>query len=356
VSDIHWADAGRLAAFEPWLAKQAAAFGLESASLRVASADASFRRYFRVDAQAGPQARSFIIMDAPPSHENCQPFVRMAAVLKAGGVNVPEVLAWDEAQGFLLLSDLGSRTFLAELQAQDFGSRAGLQVADALYRSALDSLIQLQLIDAAAQVPAYDRELLRRELDLFSEWYIARHCGVTLDDEQRQMLEEAFEAILGACEGQPQVLVHRDFHSRNLMVSPSGDAPGVLDFQDAVWGPISYDLVSLLRDAYIEWDEAIQIDWAIRYWERARKAGLPLDDDFGLFWRDFEWMGLQRHLKVLGIFARLHHRDGKDGYLKDMPLVWRYAHHVSSRYSVLRPLSRLLEQLGNVEVKYGYTF
>jgi aminoglycoside/choline kinase family phosphotransferase len=152
------------------------------------------------------------------------------------------------------------------------------------------------------------------------------------------------------------VLVHRDFHSRNLMVGADPAAPGVLDFQDAVWGPVTYDVVSLLRDAYIKWDESIQIDWAVRYWERARKAGIPVADDFGTFWRDYEWMGLQRHLKVLGIFSRLYHRDGKDGYLKDIPLVWRNAHHVASRYSVLRPLSRLLEALENVEVKTGYTF
>nr|WP_245909511.1 phosphotransferase [Sphaerotilus hippei] len=332
------------------MGEQAGPHRLEPSSVRPASADASFRRYFRVD---GREGGSFIIMDAPPGHEDCRPFVQVAALLRDGGLNAPEVLARDEAQGFLLLSDLGSRTFLAELQAQDFSSRDGLKVVDGLYHSALESLIQLQRIEATS-VPAYDRALLRRELDLFPEWYVHRHRGVTLDDTQRQLLEDAFELIIKVCEVQPTVLVHRDFHSRNLMVT--GGAPGVLDFQDAVRGPVTYDLASLLRDAYIEWDEAIQIDWAARYWERARKAGLPVGDDFGTFWRDFEWMGLQRHLKVLGIFARLNHRDGKDGYLKDLPLVWRYAHHVASRYSVLRPLSRLLEHIENVEVKFGYTF
>ena len=356
-TEIAWSDDARRAAFAQWLAVQAAAHGLDAASVRPASADASFRRYFRVDAADG-SGRSLVIMDAPPSHEDCRPFVQVAGLLGTAGLNAPEVLAWDEAQGFLLLTDLGARTLLAELQAQDFATREGLKAADTLYRGALDALIGLQKIDAQAQVPAYDRALLRRELDLFPEWYVARHCGVTLDARQKEQLEKCFELILKTCEAQPAVLVHRDFHSRNLMVNAEGDAtrPGILDFQDAVWGPVTYDVVSLLRDAYIEWDEAIQIDWAARYWERARKAGVPVQEDFGLFWRDLEWMGLQRHLKVLGIFARLSHRDGKDGYLKDLPLVWRYAHHVAMRYSVLTPLARLREQLGDVKAEDGYTF
>lgn len=353
-SAIAWNDPARHAAFDAWLAAQTATHGLNPASVRPASADASFRRYFRVDGSDGRPAR--IVMDAPPSHEDCRPFVQVAALLGEAGLNAPQVLAWDEAQGFLLLSDLGSRTLLAELQAQDFSTRDGLRAADQLYRGALDALIPLQRIDAQAQVPAYDAALLRRELDLFPEWYVARHRGVTLDAKQRESLEKMFALILRVCEAQPAVLVHRDFHSRNLMVGSDPARPGILDFQDAVWGPVTYDAVSLLRDAYIEWDEAIQIDWAARYWERARKAGVAIQPDFGTFWRDFEWMGLQRHLKVLGIFARLHHRDGKDGYLKDLPLVWRYAHHVAMRYSVLTPLARLLEQLGDVKAEDGYTF
>lgn len=354
LTSIPWPDDQRRAAFDTWLAAQADAHGLRADSLRPASADASFRRYFRVDSARGEASR--IIMDAPPDRENSRPFVQVADLLRQGGLNAPEVLAWDEAQGFLLLSDLGEHTLLSLLQAQDFGTAAGLKVADAHYFGAIDTLVQLQRIDAAGQVPAYDAALLRRELDLFPEWYIGRHRQFTLDSTQQQVLEEALQTIVRVCEAQPAVLVHRDFHSRNLMVGANPAVPGVLDFQDAVWGPVTYDLVSLLRDAYIEWDESIQIDWAVRYWERARKAGLPVADDFGTFWRDFEWMGLQRHLKVLGIFSRLCHRDGKDGYLKDLPLVWRYAHHVASRYSVLRPLSRLLEELENVEVKTGYTF
>ena len=178
-------------------------------------------------------------------------------------------------------------------------------------------------------------------------------------DEEKNQLQESFDLILRVCLAQPGVLVHRDYHSRNLMVCGepgSATNPGVLDFQDAVWGPVSYDLVSLLRDAYIEWEEEQQIDWAARYWEKARKAQLPVGSDFGEFWRDFEWMGLQRHLKVLGIFCRLYHRDGKDGYLKDLPLVWRYAHRVAVRYNKLAPLARLLERLGGKELAFGYTF
>ncbi|WP_251973678.1 aminoglycoside phosphotransferase family protein [Sphaerotilus microaerophilus] len=357
-----WTDPARHAAFDAWLAGVAAQQGLDPATLRPASADASFRRYLRLDArEAGQPSR--IVMDAPPSHEDCRPFVQVAGLLGGAGLAAPQVLAWDEAQGFMLLSDLGDRTYLAELQSLDLSGGAGLRRADGLYRDAIDTLVRLQRIDATAAVPAYDRALMQRELDLFPEWYVARHRGATLTDREREQLARCFDLILKTCLAQPAVLVHRDYHSRNLMLPlggpgelAEGSGPGILDFQDAVAGPASYDLVSLLRDAYIEWDEAIQIDWAARYWERARKAGVPVADDFGSFWRDYEWMGLQRHLKVLGIFARLSHRDGKDGYLKDLPLVWRYAHHVAMRYSVLTPLARLLERLEDVRARDGYTF
>ncbi|BDI03920.1 aminoglycoside phosphotransferase [Sphaerotilus microaerophilus] len=361
-SEVTWTDPARHAAFDAWLAGVAAQQGLDPATLRPASADASFRRYLRLDArEAGQPSR--IVMDAPPSHEDCRPFVQVAGLLGGAGLAAPQVLAWDEAQGFMLLSDLGDRTYLAELQSLDLSGGAGLRRADGLYRDAIDTLVRLQRIDATAAVPAYDRALMQRELDLFPEWYVARHRGATLTDREREQLARCFDLILKTCLAQPAVLVHRDYHSRNLMLPlggpgelAEGSGPGILDFQDAVAGPASYDLVSLLRDAYIEWDEAIQIDWAARYWERARKAGVPVADDFGSFWRDYEWMGLQRHLKVLGIFARLSHRDGKDGYLKDLPLVWRYAHHVAMRYSVLTPLARLLERLEDVRARDGYTF
>ena len=330
-----------------WLNAQAAAHGLVVGSLRTASADASFRRYFRIDGRDGPR----IVMDAPPAHEDCRPFVGVAALLRGGGLEAPEVLNWDEPHGFMLLSDLGATTYLEAIR------RADPVQSNALYLAALDALVRLQRIDAQARVPNYDRALLQRELDLFPTWYIERHCRHTLDDKALAQLQRCFELILDACTAQPAVLVHRDYHSRNLMLPREpGGPPGLLDFQDAVWGPVSYDLASLLRDAYVEWEESTQLDWAVRYWERGRKAGLPLDADFGNFWRDFEWMGLQRHLKVLGIFARLSHRDGKDGYLKDLPLVWRYAHRVASRYNGLGPLAHLLEQLAGTQRESGYTF
>ncbi|HWH75405.1 MAG TPA: phosphotransferase [Methylibium sp.] len=346
---IAWTDPLRQAAFERWLAGVPSTLGLDATSLRPASSDASFRRYFRIDGAAG----SRIVMDAPPQHEDCAPFVRIAGLLHAGGLRVPEVLDWDRDHGFLLLDDLGSTTYLAALEGPP---RLDAAQAHGLYLDALEALVRLQRIDAQALVPAYDRALLQREIDLFPEWYVARHCGTTLSDTEREQLARCSALILDVCCAQPAVLVHRDYHSRNLMLGGVSGGPGVLDFQDAVWGPITYDLASLLRDAYIEWDEEVQIDWAIRWWERARKAGLPVPGDFGTCWRDFEWMGLQRHLKVLGIFARLHHRDGKDGYLKDLPLVWRYAHRTAARYSVLKPLARLLERLGGTERRDGYTF
>lgn len=345
---IAWTDALRQARFAEWLQAAAARHGLQADSLRPASADASFRRYFRVDGSQGPR----IVMDAPPAQEDCKPFVAVAALLREGGVRAPAVLDWDEAQGFMLLEDLGDRTLLQAL--------AGLDAAAAapLYRQALGALVQLQRIPAEGQVPAYDRALLQRELDLFKPWYIERHCGVHLEAKEAEQLDICLARILDVCAVQPAVLVHRDFHSRNLMVDRTEAAtpPGVLDFQDAVWGPISYDLVSLLRDAYVTWDEEVQLDWAIRWWEQARKAGLPVDADFGGFWRDFEWMGLQRHLKVLGIFARLHHRDGKDAYLADLPRVWQYAHKVAARYQGLGPLAHLLERLAGVQRLDAATF
>ncbi|MFM2065129.1 MAG: hypothetical protein RLZZ584_38 [Pseudomonadota bacterium] len=361
-TSVSWADPAREQLCHAWLAAVGPAHGLRADTLRPASADASFRRYLRLDTTAGAP---LIVMDAPPAQEDCRPFVHVARLLGQAGLKVPEVLAWDEANGFMLLPDLGSTTYLAALGSLDTTTPAGLKQVDGLYHDALDTLVRLQVGGATAQaeLPPYDRALMARELRLFPDWYVARHCGVTLTAEQQKVLDESFEHILRVCQEQPMGLVHRDFHSRNLMVQPDqpGTAkaparPGVLDFQDAVWGPLSYDLVSLLRDAYVDWDEAVQIDWAVRYWERARKAGVPLSDDFGNFWRDVEWMGLQRHLKVLGIFCRLNYRDGKAQYLNDLPRVWRQAHHVASRYSVLRPLSRLLEDLGGVAVQFGYTF
>lgn len=301
-----------------------------------ASADASFRRYFRATFTDGSTK---IVMDAPPQHENCEPFLHIGKLFEDAGAHTPHVYAKDLAQGFLLLSDLGNTTYL---QALDAGN------ARQLYDQAIDALIKIQLASKANELPAYDEALLRRELNLFPEWYIAKHLGVTLNAKQQAKLEEVFARIIKNNLSQPCVYVHRDFHSRNLMVSEPN--PGVLDFQDAVYGPITYDLASLFKDAYIRWEEAEIIDWLIRYWEKARKAGLPVREDFADFYWDYEMMGAQRHIKVLGIFARLYHRDGKDGYLKDMPLVMEYLHKACERYIDLKPLLNILLEL-NMQIK-----
>lgn len=354
-ASIVWADPARERAFQAWLQAQASAHGLQPDTVRSASADASFRRYFRVE---GGDKGSLIIMDAPPQHEDCRPFVSVARLLESGGVAVPHILSWDEAQGFMLISDLGASTLLSTLKLDapyDAGNRAR-------YNAALDELIRIQQVAAQGQVPPYDDALLQREMDLLPQWYLTQLRGLTLSDQDQAMLAQTFALIKAQVLGQPQVLVHRDYHSRNLMVDPADPTarPGVIDFQDAVFGAATYDLVSLLRDAYVMWDEEVQIDYAVRFWEKARKAGLPVPEDFGEFWRDFEWMGLQRHLKVLGIFARLALRDGKRGYLDDIPRVWTYAHRVCSRYQGLGPLARLLERAeaehGGIRTQVGYTF
>ncbi len=352
-------------------------------ALAPASADASFRRYFRATFVDGTTR---IIMDAPPQHEDCRPFLHVAKLFEEAGTHVPHVYAHDLQQGFLLLSDLGNTTYL---QVLDGGT------ACRLYGSATDALIRIQLASRANELPPYDESLLRRELNLFPDWYVARHLGVTLSDRQQAALEECFRRILASNLAQPRVYVHRDYHSRNLMhighplsnslsettshstrlqttaakllvipLAGEGEnekvniltSPGILDFQDAVYGPITYDLVSLFKDAYIRWEEAEIMDWLIRYWEKARKAGLPVHADFGEFYRDYEWMGVQRHLKVLGIFARLYHRDGKDGYLKDLPLVMDYLRAACARYIDLKPLLNLLDELEQREAQTGYTF
>jgi aminoglycoside/choline kinase family phosphotransferase len=313
------------------------------ASLRPASADASFRRYFRVDTENGG---TLIVMDAPPPQEDVKPFIHVADLFGATGVSVPRILAQDAEQGFLLLSDLGSTTYLHQLNND---------TAHKLYIDAIDALILLQTQSKPEALPPYDRALLQRELQLFPDWYINRHLKLTLSDEQTASLGKVFDALLANNLAQPQVYVHRDYHSRNLMVLPAGN-PGIIDFQDAVYGPITYDLVSLLRDAYVQWDEEMVLDWMIRYWERAKKAGLPVNPDIDSFYRDFEFMGLQRHLKILGIFSRLAYRDGKDAYLRDIPLVMEYTLKTARRYSALIPLVRLLEKLENNAPQVGYTF
>jgi len=328
----------RLTALAEWLRGE---LRTDRFTLSPASEDASFRRYFRV----AFDDRTLVAMDAPPPMENCRPFVQVAQLLHDAGVHAPEVHARDLDRGFLLLEDLGSVTYLARL---------GASTADALYLDAIDALIRFQRASREGVLPAYDEPLLRRELELFPDWYVARHVGRVLDDTQRAALDGVFARVLANNLAQPRVFVHRDYHSRNLMVCERN--PGVLDFQDAVYGPVTYDLVSLLRDAYVAWDEERQIDWAIRYWERARAAGIAVDPDFGIFWRDFEWMGVQRQIKVLGIFARLCHRDGKAGYVDDMPLVMAYLRAACGRYRELAPMLVLLDALEGRESGIGYTF
>jgi len=323
-----------------WLEK---VLGITAPPITPASSDASFRRYFRVPVDD----YTLIVMDAPPSHENCEPFIHAARVFADAGLHVPRVLEQDLQQGFLLLSDLGSTTYLAAMQS-------GETDVNALYGDAYLALVKLQLTSRDGEFPPYDEALLTRELQLFPDWYVARHLQVELSSEQQESLQTTFDLLNRNILGQPQVYVHRDYHSRNLMVYEPN--PGILDFQDAVFGAITYDLVSLLKDAYVKWEEEQILDWAIRYWQAARKAGLPVASDFADFYRDFEWMGVQRHLKVLGIFARLYHRDGKDGYLRDMPLVMHHLYSACTRYSELRPLVKLLDQLQGKQPVVGYTF
>ena len=332
MSSIVTADA-RADALRQWLG---AGLGVPVRDIAPASEDASFRRYFRVTLQtawpAAGSARTLIAMDAPPPQEDCRPYVRVAGLLGRAGVHVPQVIAADIPRGYLLLTDLGTRTYASVLDAAS---------APQLYAEALDTLVRMQRTPCEDGIPPYDDALLRRELALFPDWYAARHLARPLTAAERQSLEAVFDLVLASNLAQPRVFVHRDYHSRNLMVTEPN--PGVLDFQDAVRGPITYDLVSLLRDAYVEWDEEQQLDWAIHYWERARAARLPVATDFAAFWRDFEWMGVQRQLKVLGIFARLAHRDRKLGYVADMPLVMRYLRRACARYRELDPLSALLD-------------
>jgi len=328
----------RLEALDAWLGRT---LGGRDFTREPASADASFRRYFRV----ASEGRTWVAMDAPPEREDCRPFVKVAALMREAGVHVPEIVAQDLAQGFLLLTDLGRRTYL---QAFDGTNEA------ALFRDATGALVDWQAASREGELPPYDEALLRRELALFPDWYVERHLGVTLEAAERESLEEVFRRILERNLSEPRVFVHRDFMPRNLMVSEPN--PGVLDFQDAVHGPISYDVASLWRDTFVTWEEERVLDGTIRYWEAAKKRGLPVRADFGEFWRDVEWMGLQRHLKVLGIFARIHYRDGKPGYLGDTPRFLAYVRHACVRYGELRPLARLLDRLEGVKPVAGYTF
>ncbi len=403
---VAWADPARQAAFTQWLAREAPAHGLRPDTVRVASADASFRRYLRVDCAGGG---SRIVMDAPPAQEDCAPFVKVAGLMAQAGLQVPQVLAWDEAQGFMLLSDLGTQTMMDVIDRDHPGANL------ALYQQAVDALVAWQLASRPGVLPPYDAALLKRELALFPDWYVARHRGVVLSDRQRAVLDHAFERIVAHNLAAPSVFVHRDFMPRNLMkfsaptlptscgsldetlpesaslravrpcagrpgaaaLSPSGaglawDGPvrrpaaptlGVLDFQDAVYGPITYDIASLMRDAFLSWDEDFVLDVTVRYWEQARQAGLlgarsasGWGEDFGEFYRGVEWMGLQRHLKVAGIFARLTLRDGKPKYLADAPRFIGYIRATAHRYRELGPLQKLIDEIEGTAAATGFAF
>ena len=352
---VSWPDAARRAAFDAWLAPLVGPHQLLPDTLRPASADASFRRYLRIDTATGA---SRIVMDAPPDKENCKPFVQVQGLMAAAGLNVPQILAFDEPTGFMLLSDLGHQTVIERLNPEK------PQDAYAWYQQATDVLLQWQKASTPGVLPAYDEPLLRRELALFPDWYLAKHRAVTLDDKQQATLQSAFDAIVAHNLAAPSVYVHRDFMTRNLMAPLEAGAPlGVLDFQDAVYGPITYDIASLLRDAFISWEEEFVIDITVRYWEKARKAGLlgansasGWGDDFGEFYRAVEWMGLQRHLKVAGIFARLTLRDGKPKYLADAPRFIAYIRATANRYRQLGPLLKMLDQIEGTEPVVGFAY
>ena len=351
-SNVTWADPERQLVCISWLEALAQTHGLVPSSLRVASADASFRRYLRVDTQAGA---SLIVMDAPPDKENCEPFVKVAKLMQLAGLKAPEVLAWHEAQGFMLLTDLGDQTMMSAIDVKN------PQANHALYMQAVDALIAWQLSSKAGVLPPYDEALLNRELSLFPDWYLAQHRQIDVQGKMRNTLDSTFKMLVTRNLASPSVFVHRDFMPRNLMMPTGSDAAlGVLDFQDAVYGPVTYDVASLMRDAFLTWEEDFVLDVTIRYWEKARKAGLlDFEDwhqDFGVFYRAVEWMGLQRHLKVAGIFARLTLRDGKEKYLADAPRFIAYIRSTAARYIELRPLLRLIEEVEGKDGVTGFAF
>jgi aminoglycoside/choline kinase family phosphotransferase len=348
---VGWASPQREQQFVRWLDTLTGPQALLPQTLRIASADASFRRYLRIDTATG-QTR--IVMDAPPDKENCQPFVHVAGLMQAAGLRAPEVLDWQREDGFMLLSDLGDRTMMLAIDA------ARPEANQGLYLQAVDTLVQWQQASRPGELPPYDEALLRRELSLFPDWYLAQHKGVAVEGKVRETLDKAFDVIVQRNLAAPAVYVHRDFMPRNLMMPWRSEQLGVLDFQDAVYGPLSYDIASLMRDAFLSWEEDFVLDITIRYWEKARKAGLmnfeDWHSDFGAFYRAVEWMGLQRHLKVAGIFARLTLRDGKPKYLQDAPRFIHYIRTTAGRYRELTPLLRLIDQVEGTTPQVGFAY
>lgn len=345
---IAWPDAAREAEFWRWFAPLAQSLHLDIASLAPASADASFRRYFRVQGNDGV---SRVVMDAPPPQEDVRAFIDIAGRIRSAGLHAPEVLASDEQCGFLLLADLGQDLYLQALQTAEPAQ------ADRLMRDALAALVQFQSQLDSTGMPAYGDDLLRRELKLFPEWCVGKAYGISWTTAQTATWQRICDTLVASALAQPQVPVHRDWMPRNLMVAEPN--PGILDFQDAVLGPVTYDIASLLRDAFISWDESQEIDWAARWWQQARAAGLlgehAMASDFGECWRALEWMGLQRHLKVLGIFCRLKHRDGKPAYSADLPRFFAYITKVALRYRELKPLIALIEPMTGTLTTTGFS-
>lgn len=336
-------------ALNQWLTTLEKPFALALDTLAPASGDASFRRYFRIQAANC----SYVVMDAAPPQENVGPFIDVTHRLKETGLNVPTIIAQQVELGFLLLSDLGPTTYYARIQE-------GIDEAqrDKMYRDALAALVTLQTANYQG-LAKLDAERLRQELNLFTQWYVEIHYGQTLTDSENTQLNAIFELLSQAGGAQARVLVHRDFHSPNLMFCDQpqwGSNPGVLDYQDAIEGPIAYDIASLVFDARTTWEEPQQLDWSIRYWEKARAQNLPVPHDFATFHKDYEWIGLQRNLRILGVFARLNHRDHKSSYLAHMPRVLGYIHQVTRRYGVFAPLNRLLNRLEGIQAQSRYTF
>jgi aminoglycoside/choline kinase family phosphotransferase len=347
----------RLSLLKAWLQGHAARHALEPDTLVSASSDASFRRYFRLAGKAaqGNGAATLIAVDAPPP-EKCREFVQIAQLLDAAGVHVPRVLEVDFDAGFMLVTDLGTASYLGALTgAQAAGDT---RTARTLMRDALDALIRWQSSSRENVLPPFDEAFLQREMELMPEWFIGRHLGREVDAATRALLDRTFALLIASARSQPQSFMLRDFMPRNLMIAsaPNPANPGVLDFQDAVYGPITYDVVSLLRDAFLSWDEEFELDCFVYYWERAKKTGLPVDADFGEFYRQLEWMGLQRHIKVLGLFCRINYRDGKAHYMNDLPRFIGYARKVAERYAPLRGFAKLLDDLEGRAQEIGYTF
>jgi aminoglycoside/choline kinase family phosphotransferase len=340
----HTVQDNRLPCVQAWIETLADKYAMRPDSLRPASADASFRRYFRVETQ---NERSLIVMDAPPTQESIDSFVRVDGLMKDAGLRVPELLEVDKDQGLILMEDLGKQTYLDVLTEEN---------AAKLMDMATTELVKWQLASKPGILPEYNDVVLRRELDLFPEWYVSRHRGFNMTDMQRKIIQKTFDKLVAQNLSQSRVFVHRDFMPRNLMAPVGDQAPGILDFQDALYGPVSYDIASLLRDAFISWGESFVLDVTIRYWEKARRAGLPVPQDFGEFWKDVEWMGMQRHLKVLGIFARINYRDGKPKYLEDTPRFLHYVRQTANRYDELKPINWLLDHFEEVKSKGAYTF